>query len=44
MTPAVFEKHVEQRQAILNDMVQRDISDTQTVSTVIQNFYASRAQ
>jgi hypothetical protein len=43
VTPAVFEKHVEQRQAILNDLVQRDIDDTQTVSTVIQNFYASRA-
>jgi len=43
VSPAVFEKHVEQRQAILNDMVHRGIDDIQRVSTVIQNFYASRA-
>ena len=42
VSPDVFEKHVSQRQAILRDLAQRDIHDIQTVTQVIQNFYASR--
>ena len=42
VTPDVFEKHVEQRQKIIDDLLRRDIRDIQTVTQVIQNFYASR--
>ena len=42
ITPDVFEKHVSQRQTILEDLVKRDIRDIQTVTQVIQNFYATR--
>jgi len=42
VTPDVFEKHVEQRQKIIEDLLRRDIRDIQTVTQVIQNFYASR--
>ena len=42
ITPDVFEKHVSQRQKILEDLVGRDIRDIQTVTQVIQNFYATR--
>jgi len=38
----VFEKHVSQRQNILEDLLKRDIRDIQTVTQVIQNFYATR--
>jgi flagellar protein FlaI len=42
ISPDVFEKHVSQRQNIIRDLAQRDIHDIQTVTQVIQNFYASR--
>ena len=42
VTPDVFEKHVSQRQNILEDLLKRDIRDIQTVTQVIQNFYATR--
>ena len=42
VTPDVFEKHVDQRQKIIEDLLRRDIRDIQTVTQVIQNFYASR--
>ena len=42
ISPDVFEKHVAQRQQIISDLAQRDIHDIQTVTQVIQNFYASR--
>jgi flagellar protein FlaI len=42
ISPDVFEKHVSQREAILRDMISRDISDIQTVTKLIQSFYASR--
>ena len=42
ISPGVFEKHVSQRQAIIEDLARRDIHDIQTVTQVIQNFYASR--
>ena len=42
VTPDVFEKHVSQRQQILEDLINRDIRDIQTVTQVIQNFYATR--
>jgi flagellar protein FlaI len=42
VTPDVFERHVEQRQKIIEDLLRRDIRDIQTVTQVIQNFYASR--
>ena len=42
VTPDVFEKHVSQRQKILDDLINRDIRDIQTVTQVIQNFYATR--
>jgi flagellar protein FlaI len=42
ISPDVFEKHVSQRQAIIEDLVRRDIHDIQTVTQVVQNFYASR--
>ena len=38
----MFEKHVSQRQNILEDLLKRDIHDIQTVTQVIQNFYATR--
>ena len=41
-TPATFEQHVQQRMGILNDLVERDISDIGTVTQVIQGFYSSR--
>jgi flagellar protein FlaI len=42
VTPDVFEKHVRQRQAIIEDLSERGISDIQTVTSVVQNFYASQ--
>ena len=42
VSPDVFERHVSQRQKILEDLAHRDIHDIQTVTQVIQNFYASR--
>jgi flagellar protein FlaI len=42
VTPDVFEKHVSQRQKILEDLLNREIRDIQTVTQVIQNFYATR--
>ena len=42
VSPDVFEKHVSQRQSILEDLLNRDIRDIQTVTQVIQNFYATR--
>ena len=42
MTPDVFERHVAQRQAIIEDLCQRGISDIQTVTSVVQNFYAQQ--
>jgi flagellar protein FlaI len=42
ISPDVFEKHVDQRQNIIEDLLRRDIRDIQTVTQVIQNFYASR--
>ncbi|MDA0878032.1 MAG: ATPase, T2SS/T4P/T4SS family [archaeon] len=42
ITPEVFEQHVRQREAILADLQQRDIRDIQTVTSIIQNFYATR--
>ena len=42
VTPDVFEQHVRQRMQILQDLVDRDITDIQTVTQVIQGFYASR--
>ena len=42
VTPDVFEKHVTQRQKILEDLLNREIRDIQTVTQVIQNFYATR--
>ena len=42
VTPDVFERHVSQRQAIIEDLVERGISDIQTVTSVVQNFYASQ--
>jgi hypothetical protein len=38
----VFEQHVNQRMQILKDLVERDLSDIQTVTQVIQGFYATR--
>ena len=42
VTPDVFERHVSQRQAIIEDLCQRGISDIQTVTSVVQNFYAQQ--
>ncbi len=42
VTPAVFEQHVNQRMQILKDLVERDLTDIQTVTQVIQGFYATR--
>jgi flagellar protein FlaI len=42
VTPDVFERHVSQRQAIIEDLCSRGISDIQTVTSVIQNFYAQQ--
>ncbi|MBT5660490.1 MAG: hypothetical protein HOI79_00285, partial [Euryarchaeota archaeon] len=42
VTPDVFERHVRQRQAMIEDLVERGISDIQTVTSVVQNFYASQ--
>ena len=42
VTPEVFEEHVQQRMAILADLQRRDIRDIQTVTSIIQNFYATR--
>ena len=42
ITPDVFERHVSQRQAIIEDLCQRGISDIQTVTSVVQNFYAQQ--
>ncbi|GIS27246.1 MAG: hypothetical protein CM15mP128_0050 [Methanobacteriota archaeon] len=37
-----LEEHVQQRMAILADLQRRDIRDIQTVTSIIQNFYATR--
>ena len=42
ITPAQFEQHVKQREQILADLLNRDIRDIETVTKVIQSFYASR--
>jgi flagellar protein FlaI len=42
VTPDVFERHVAQRQAIIEDLCSRGISDIQTVTSVVQNFYAQQ--
>ena len=42
ISPDMFEKHVSQREAILNDMISRDVEDIQRVTKLIQSFYASR--
>ena len=42
ITPAQFEQHVKQREQILADLLNRDIRDIETVTKVIQGFYASR--
>ena len=42
ITPAQFEQHVRQREQILADLLNRDIRDIETVTKVIQGFYASR--
>ena len=42
ITPAQFEQHVKQREQILGDLLNRDIRDIETVTKVIQGFYASR--
>jgi flagellar protein FlaI len=42
VTPEVFEQHVQQRMAILADLQRRDIRDIQTVTSIVQNFYATR--
>ena len=40
ITPAQFEQHVRQREQILADLLNRDIRDIDTVTKVIQGFYA----
>ena len=42
ITPAQFEQYVKQREQILADLIQRDIRDIETVTKVIQSFYATR--
>ena len=42
ITPAQFEQHVKQREQILADMLRRDIRDIETVTKVIQGYYATR--
>ena len=42
ITPAQFEQHVRQREQILADLLNRSINDIETVTKVIQGFYASR--
>ena len=42
ITPAQFEQHVKQREQNLADLLNRDIRDIDTVTKVIQGFYASR--
>ena len=42
VTPAEFEKHVQQRMEIIRNMLKRDISDIQTVTQIIQGFYSTR--
>lgn len=42
ITPADFENNVIQRMDILKGLVDRDISDIQTVTKVFQGFYATR--
>ena len=42
VSPDVFEKHVSQRQNIFENLLERDVRDIQTVTQVIQNFYASQ--
>jgi len=42
VTPDVFEKHVSQRQQIIENLLERDVRDIATVTQVIQNFYASQ--
>ena len=42
ITPADFENNVIQRMDILKGLVERDITDIQTVTKVFQGFYASR--
>ena len=42
ITPAQFEQHIKQREQILADLLRRDIRDIETVTKVVQGFYASR--
>ena len=42
ITPAQFEQHVKQREQILADLLRRDIRDIETVTKVIQGYYATR--
>ena len=42
ITPADFENHVKQRMQILADLVKRNIRDINTVTSVIQGFYAKQ--
>ena len=42
ITPGDFENHVKQRMQILADMVKRNIRDINTVTSVIQGFYAKQ--
>ncbi|HIG03556.1 MAG TPA: CpaF family protein [Candidatus Poseidoniales archaeon] len=42
VTPAEFEKHVQQRMEIIRNMLKREISDIQTVTQIIQGFYSTR--
>jgi flagellar protein FlaI len=42
ITPAQFEQHIKQREQILGDLLRRDIRDIETVTKVVQGFYASR--
>ena len=40
--PGDFERHVQQREQILRDLLQRDVRGIQQVTKVLQAFYASR--
>ena len=40
ITPAQFEQHIQQRMGVLKDLMDRDITDIQSVTQVIQGFYA----
>ena len=42
IAPAQYEQHLVQREQILADLLRRDIRDIDTVTKVVQGFYASR--